>query len=170
MPNLSSSSRVYGIDYLGQGRSWPLNCNDGNGPTEVGLNYSIDTWADQIIQFIEEIILQRPNNNNNNGDDSSISKVHLVGNSVGGYLAVVLASKRPDLIASICLLNATPVRTIRTHATTSLSTTPMILFSCSPSFFVGIQPYRTIYPHIKTRFFRQKKHTIIIVTHKRYGG
>ena len=28
---------------------------------------------------------------------------------MGGHLAAVLASRRPDLIASICLLNATPV-------------------------------------------------------------
>ena len=36
-------------------------------------------------------------------------KVHLIGNSVGGHLSAILAAKRPDLIESICLLNATPV-------------------------------------------------------------
>jgi len=116
MPKLTSSSRktrVYAIDYLGQGRSWPNNCDDGNSPTENGLIYSIDTWADQTIRFIEERILHRAHDDddddNGTGTGTTVKKVHLVGNSVGGHLAAVLASRRPDLIASICLLNATPV-------------------------------------------------------------
>lgn len=36
-------------------------------------------------------------------------KCHLVGNSVGGHLATIIASERPDLVRSISLLNATPV-------------------------------------------------------------
>ena len=91
---------VYGIDYLGQGRSWPVECNDGESENERGLRYCINTWADQVIDFIENVILP---------EHGTSKKVHLVGNSVGGYLSVVLASKRPDLIDSICLLNATPV-------------------------------------------------------------
>mmetsp|Transcript_4650 Transcript_4650/g.8914 ORF Transcript_4650/g.8914 Transcript_4650/m.8914 type:complete len:470 (-) Transcript_4650:29-1438(-) len=102
---LTGERKVYGIDYLGQGRSWPRDCNDGNSDSEKGLIYSIDTWADQIIAFIEEIILN--NDFKNSGDESK--KIHLIGNSVGGHLSVLLASKRPDLIESICLLNATPV-------------------------------------------------------------
>lgn len=97
--------KVYGIDYLGQGRSWPKSCDDGNSENEKGLIYSIDTWADQIIEFIEEIVL--PNHVCQNGQEKI--KVHLIGNSVGGHLSVLLACKRPDLIESICLLNATPV-------------------------------------------------------------
>jgi len=89
---------IYGMDYLGQGRSWPADCNDGNSASEQGLMYSADLWADQIICFIEQIVKNEEN-----------QKVHLVGNSVGGYLAVVVATKRPDLIASVALLNATPV-------------------------------------------------------------
>lgn len=103
---METTRKVYGIDYLGQGRSWPVDCDDGNSLNEKGLIYSIDTWADQIIQFIEEIILTDSNANTNANTNT---KVHLIGNSVGGYLAVVLAVKRPDLIGSICLLNATPV-------------------------------------------------------------
>jgi len=109
MPNLISiqekdgvetTRKVYGIDYLGQGRSWPVDCDDGNSENERGLIYSIDIWAEQIIEFIETIII--PNHGEN-------TKVHLIGNSVGGHLSVVLAAKRPDLIKSLCLLNATPV-------------------------------------------------------------
>ena len=95
---------VYGIDYLGQGRSWPVDCDDGNSKNEEGLTYSADTWVDQIIQFMEDVIL--PNHARSDGEPT---KIHLVGNSVGGYLSVALANKRPDLIQSICLLNATPI-------------------------------------------------------------
>lgn len=55
-------------------------------------------WVDQIICFIEEVVVSNQNN-----------KVHLVGNSVGGYLSVMIALKRPDLVDTITLLNATPV-------------------------------------------------------------
>ena len=55
---MSSSEEIemYGIDYLGQGRSWPIDCNDGNSESEAGLIYSVDTWADQVIAFINEVI------------------------------------------------------------------------------------------------------------------
>eukprot|EP00542_Grammatophora_oceanica_P014794 CAMPEP_0194029486 /NCGR_PEP_ID=MMETSP0009_2-20130614/3193_1 /TAXON_ID=210454 /ORGANISM="Grammatophora oceanica, Strain CCMP 410" /LENGTH=403 /DNA_ID=CAMNT_0038669161 /DNA_START=165 /DNA_END=1376 /DNA_ORIENTATION=- len=91
---------VYGIDYLGQGRSWPVDCQDGNSENEKDLIYSADTWVEQIVNFIDEVILPKHN---------GIQKIHLVGNSVGGYLSVAIARRRPDLIASVTLLNATPV-------------------------------------------------------------
>lgn len=105
MPHLVLSSsnqkrKVYGIDYMGQGKSWPINCDDGNSENERNLIYSIDTWADQIIDFVQEVLVPI------HGEDV---KVHLIGNSVGGHLAALLATKRPDLIESVCLLNATPV-------------------------------------------------------------
>lgn len=34
---------VYCIDYLGQGRSWPVDCQDGKSENEKGLIYSADT-------------------------------------------------------------------------------------------------------------------------------
>lgn len=88
---------LYGMDYLGQGDSWPVDCDDGNSPSEKGLNYSVDTWIEQVIAFLEE---HQP---------SKHSGFHLVGNSVGGYIAVHVAARRPDLVASLLLLNATPI-------------------------------------------------------------
>jgi pimeloyl-ACP methyl ester carboxylesterase len=85
---------VYGMDYLGQGYSWPADCQDGFSDSERGLRYCGNTWQEQVISFIEQVIHD---------------KVHLVGNSVGGYLAVHVAAARPDLVQSIVLLNATPV-------------------------------------------------------------
>jgi pimeloyl-ACP methyl ester carboxylesterase len=86
---------VYGLDYLGQGNSWPIDCDDGNAPSEQGLRYCAETWLHQIIGFIENVVPQK--------------KVHLVGNSVGGYLAVFVAALRPDLVESVALTNATPI-------------------------------------------------------------
>lgn len=86
-----------------------MDCDDGTSPNERGLVYSIDTWADQIIRFVEEVVLGDGDGAGGDGDGGRVTKVHLVGNSVGGHLAVVLAAKRPELFASVCLLNATPV-------------------------------------------------------------
>jgi pimeloyl-ACP methyl ester carboxylesterase len=110
---------IYGIDYLGQGKSWPTNPQDGNSPDEYLLGYSADMWLDQLYSFVQEVILSSSEssktaelestvlesnvvNNNNN-------KVHLVGNSVGGYLATILTHRHQHLVASLTLLNATPV-------------------------------------------------------------
>mmetsp|Transcript_25935 Transcript_25935/g.62278 ORF Transcript_25935/g.62278 Transcript_25935/m.62278 type:complete len:469 (+) Transcript_25935:295-1701(+) len=91
---------LYGIDYLGQGKSWPTNCDDGNSSDESNLGYSADMWLDQLTGFIEEVIVPTA---------SSSNKVHLVGNSVGGYLSTILACRHPHLVSSLALMNATPV-------------------------------------------------------------
>ena len=98
--NDTDERTIYGMDYLGQGKSWPENCQDGCGANEIGLRYCGNTWVDQIVDFLEQIVLpQHPNH----------KRVQLMGNSVGGHLAVCVAAKRPDLVESLCLLNATPV-------------------------------------------------------------
>mmetsp|Transcript_7074 Transcript_7074/g.9474 ORF Transcript_7074/g.9474 Transcript_7074/m.9474 type:complete len:430 (+) Transcript_7074:81-1370(+) len=88
IPELAANShRVWALDLLGQGKSWP---QDG---TEDGLTYSVETWTDQLIDFIENII----------GEPT-----YLAGNSLGGLLSVAVAAKRPDLVKGLMLLNATP--------------------------------------------------------------
>ena len=93
----SSGTVVYAMDYLGQGKSWPIDCADGTAASEFGLQYSGQMWVDQIIAFIENVMVH------------AHGKVHLVGNSVGGYLATYVAALRPDLVSSVTLINATPV-------------------------------------------------------------
>jgi pimeloyl-ACP methyl ester carboxylesterase len=95
---------VYCVDYLGQGRSWPRECDDGRSRNEIGLRYCAEMWLDQITTFIEEVVLPE-----HTCTSERQARVHLVGNSVGGHLAAHVANRRPDLIASICLLNPTPV-------------------------------------------------------------
>ena len=91
---------VFGMDYLGQGSSWPVDCADGNAPSEQGLRYSIDDWVDQTVTFIEDQIL---------ASFPDAERVHLIGNSLGGLISTIVASRRPDLVCRVCLLNATPL-------------------------------------------------------------
>ncbi|EKX34080.1 pheophytinase [Guillardia theta CCMP2712] len=52
------------------------------------------TLPQEVIDFIEQIV-QRP--------------CYVAGNSLGGYLAVMTASSRPELTKGLLLLNATPI-------------------------------------------------------------
>ena len=81
--------RVYAMDWIGQGRSWPDD--------PKGLSVGADTWIYQLEQFLERVVLA-------NGGEKAV----LAGNSLGGFLAAVLASRRPDLVKGLCLLNAAP--------------------------------------------------------------
>jgi pimeloyl-ACP methyl ester carboxylesterase len=81
--------------------------------------YAIDDWADQTIAFLEEVVLadapsDRDNRNSGGGSGGGGGGgggggVRLVGNSLGGLLAALLAARRPDLVKGIVLLNATPI-------------------------------------------------------------
>lgn len=88
---LSQEYSVYTLDLFGQGKSWPQTIDDIK--PEQKLVFSTELWVEQLEYFIHKII-QKP--------------VHIGGNSLGGYLSVILASKNPQLIKSISLLNPTP--------------------------------------------------------------
>jgi pimeloyl-ACP methyl ester carboxylesterase len=61
-----SGHRVYAVDVLGQGSSWPTrDCTPEDGP----FCYSADTWTEQLHHFIQEQIGE---------------PVYMVGNSLGG--------------------------------------------------------------------------------------
>jgi pimeloyl-ACP methyl ester carboxylesterase len=135
----NSQMILYSIDYLGQGKSWPIQCDDGNSVAEDQLQYSAQTWMEQIVQFIQQVILvddttttttatnsdskedtaaftshdesakTKMKQSHNNGPPHQQQRVHLVGNSVGGYLATYVAATHPKFIASLVLLNATPI-------------------------------------------------------------
>lgn len=100
---------IYCIDYLGQGKSWPENCQDGNSEAERGLRYCGETWIEQLTGFIEEVIRENSSSSSSSSRLSENRRVHIVGNSVGGHLAVCIAAMPPDLVESLCLLNPTPV-------------------------------------------------------------
>ena len=115
-PNNNRQYIIYGIDYLGQGKSWPTNPQDGNSSDEYLLGYSADMWLGQLSSFVQEVILTSSlestaseTTSESNVVNSNNNKVHLVGNSVGGYLATILTYRHPQLVSSLTLLNATPV-------------------------------------------------------------
>jgi len=55
----STGQEVWTMDYLGQGDSWPVDCDDGNAASELGLRYSADDWIKQTIDFIETVVRSR---------------------------------------------------------------------------------------------------------------
>ncbi|CAN6229789.1 unnamed protein product [Urochloa humidicola] len=99
------------MDFLGQGMSLP--CEDPAPSSIVGeqseevfwgfgqdsqpwaeeLVYSVDLWQNQVQHFIEEVIRE---------------PVYIVGNSLGGFVAMYLAASSPHLVKGVTLLNATP--------------------------------------------------------------
>ena len=90
LKDLSRDYRVFAMDLLGQGKSWP----DGKIEQHQCLCFSTDLWVDQVIEFIENILDKE--------------QVHVFGNSLGGYLATHAAAKRPELFRSLILANAAP--------------------------------------------------------------
>lgn len=84
---LARNHRVWAIDLLGQGASWPL------APVErsAGLQYSLDTWTEQLAFFVREVIQES-------------GGVYVAGNSLGGLLAVTLAYGHPEVGSARTLL------------------------------------------------------------------
>ena len=78
--DLARDHRVWAVDLLGQGASWPL------GPVDrgAGLQYSLDTWTAQLAFFVREVIYDA-------------GAVYVAGNSLGGLLAVSLAHTHPEV-------------------------------------------------------------------------
>jgi len=141
---------LYGVDYLGQGRSWPRDCDDGRSESEKGLQYSADMWLDQLIRFIEEIVLPA----HDFGADPP--RVHLVGNSLGGHLAAHLANRRPDLVASICLLNPTPVWGLNLPGWSGHLPAPLVPKAIGRYLFDRIRDLKTIEQYLANAYARQE--------------
>ncbi|KAL3622567.1 hypothetical protein CASFOL_033978 [Castilleja foliolosa] len=105
LKDLGRDYRAFALDFLGQGMSLPLE-----NPTLAGQNemwgfgeesetwaeelvYSVDLWREQVHDFITEVIGE---------------PVYLVGNSLGGFVALYFAACYPELVKGVTLLNATP--------------------------------------------------------------
>ncbi len=82
---------VDAIDLPGFGRSGPARNND----------YSLDAHARTVIAYLEQ---------------SDRGPVHLVGNSMGGAISLMVAAGRPDLVRTLTLISpAVPDRKVRAH-------------------------------------------------------
>ncbi|XVE74172.1 hypothetical protein DITRI_Ditri11bG0177700 [Diplodiscus trichospermus] len=113
LKDLGRDYRVWAIDFLGQGLSLPVEdptspskeeaitkgkdfvwgFGDKTEPWASDLVYSVDLWRDQVRYFIEEVIGE---------------PVYIVGNSLGGFVALYFAACNPQLVKGVTLLNATP--------------------------------------------------------------
>lgn len=115
LKDLGRDYRIWALDFIGQGKSLPcedptlrpkrLEESEGDGnnvlwgfgdetePWAKELVYSVDLWREQVRYFIEEVIKE---------------PVYIVGNSLGGYVALYFAAYYPQLVKGVTLLNATP--------------------------------------------------------------
>lgn len=169
----SSCISMYAIDYIGQGESWPINCNDGYSINEYGLQYSGNTWMDQIIQFIEEVIIGKSSSqskhdnemhNSDADEDNSINKnhqhkIHIVGNSVGGHIATYIAAYRPDLIESIVLLNPTPLWGLNLPTWDGILPAPILPKFLGRILFNIIRNHKTIEQFLKATYVHEDAYT-----------
>lgn len=81
IPRLSEKFKVYAPDIVGFGYT----------ERSDNIEYGVETWTNHLINFIEAV-----------GE----SRVHIIGNSLGGALALHIAHKRPDLVGKMVLMGA----------------------------------------------------------------
>jgi 2-hydroxymuconate-semialdehyde hydrolase len=84
IPKLSENFHVFAPDIVGFG----YTKRPENG------KYGVEIWTEHMIDFIEAI---------------DKGRVHIIGNSLGGALALHIANKRPDLVGKMVLMGAAGV-------------------------------------------------------------
>ncbi|KAG9452704.1 hypothetical protein H6P81_005608 [Aristolochia fimbriata] len=80
IPELSQAYKVYAVDLLGFGWS-----------DKAIIEYDAMIWKDQVADFLKEIVKE---------------PAVLVGNSLGGFTALVTAAELPELVCGLVLLNS----------------------------------------------------------------
>ncbi|WNH08420.1 alpha/beta fold hydrolase [Thalassobellus suaedae] len=81
IPSLSKNNRVICIDLLGHGKT---DC--------LGYVHSMELIVDVVHAVLSHL---------------KIKKATIIGHSMGGYVALALAEKKPNLIKGLCLMNST---------------------------------------------------------------
>lgn len=80
IPELAKKYKVYAVDLLGFGWS-----------DKALIEYDALVWRDQVVDFLKEIVKE---------------PTILVGNSLGGFTALVTASGLPEQVVGVALLNS----------------------------------------------------------------
>ena len=81
IPQLSKTHRVVCVDLLGHGKT-----------DAIGYIHSMGDMADAVFSVIKKL---------------KVENVTCIGHSMGGYVALALAEKYPELIENLCLMNST---------------------------------------------------------------
>ncbi|WP_132704987.1 alpha/beta fold hydrolase [Winogradskyella wandonensis] len=81
VPELSKTRKVICIDLLGHGKT---EC--------LGYIHSMDDMAEAVFAVLKHL---------------QIEEISCVGHSMGGYVALALAEKHPNLVNDLCLMNST---------------------------------------------------------------
>ena len=81
VPEVSNTNRVLAIDLLGHGQT---DC--------LGYVHSMELMAEAVLAVLKLL---------------RIRKITIIGHSMGGYVSLALADKRPEMIRGLCLLNST---------------------------------------------------------------
>jgi 2-hydroxymuconate-semialdehyde hydrolase len=84
LPELAKEFRALAPDVVGFGYT----------DRPDGFKYGLDAWVDHIIGFIEAV---------------NVGRVSLLGNSMGGALALALTIRRPDLINKVAMMGSVGV-------------------------------------------------------------
>lgn len=81
VPQFVAKNEVICIDLLGHGQT---DC--------LGYVHTMDAMADAVFEVLKY---------------NKIKTAHFVGHSMGGYVALALAEKQPQLFSGLCLMNST---------------------------------------------------------------
>lgn len=128
-PNLSKTHRVISIDLLGHGKTGCL-----------GYIHSMELMAETVEAVLDYL---------------NIKKSIFIGHSMGGYVALAFAEKKPQALNGICLINSTFLpddkerQALRTRASNMAKTNFKSLVSMS---FTNL-----FSPESKTRYQNQLK-------------
>lgn len=85
IPRLSNHFHVFAPDIVGFGYT----------DRPENIEYGVEIWTEHLINFIEKI---------------GKGKVHIIGNSLGGALALHIAKKRPELVGKMVLMGAAGIK------------------------------------------------------------
>lgn len=84
-PELSQKFHLYAPDIVGFGYT----------ERKDGMEYNVEVWVQHLISFIETL---------------NLAPLSIVGNSMGGALALQLAYRRPDLVKKLILMGSVGIR------------------------------------------------------------
>ncbi|MCU1682098.1 MAG: alpha/beta hydrolase [Amycolatopsis sp.] len=66
----------------------------GFSEPEAGFSFTMDAHADVVVKYLEQLV-----------KESGTGSVHLLGNSMGGAIALLTAARRPDLVRTLTLIS-----------------------------------------------------------------